>query len=379
MNGISLSDRNFEELYVWPPRQPNPIVLLTIALAFIAFIVGFSAPLSRPMAMPSEVPILDAHTHIIGGKNNAFFNEAVAAELAEMRRYHISKSIVMSPPRGEYYRANFDYPQFIGVIRRYRNRFAFLGGGGLLNPMVHTIKPSAVTPAVKAKFTRLALQILKAGASGFGEMSSLHLSLAPEHGYNFAPADHPLLLLLADIAAARDVPIDLHNDALSKAEPRPARFAGFQDPPVLPATIAPLERLLEHNPKAKIIWDHGGADQLGDMTAQRVGAMMDRYPNLYMSLKPLPPDAPGMNKLFSKQGLDSGWAAVIVRHADRFFIGSDNFYVPNHIRPDKAPVQFSRHNGEKMLAVRAFLTLLPADLAPDIAYANAERLFKLKL
>jgi len=324
-------------------------------------------PASQPRAASAELPVLDAHTHIIGGRNNAFFDEAVAAELAMMGRYHIAKSIVMSPPRGEYYRLNFDYPQFMGAIGRHRDRFAFLGGGGLLNPMVHTIKPSAVTPAIKA------------GAAGFGEMSSLHLSLAPEHGYNFAPADHPLLLLLADIAAAHDVPIDLHNDALLKAEPRPARFAGFQDPPILPATIAPLKRLLQHNPKAEIIWDHGGADQAGDMTAQRVGAMMDRYPNLYMSLKPLPPNAPGMNKLFSKHGLDAGWAAVIARHPDRFFIGSDNFYVPHHIRPDKAPVQFSRHDGEKMRAIRAFLKLLPAGLTPKIAYANAERLFKLKL
>ena len=353
----------------------------SLAAAFGAAIAAsaFLGLASQSRAAPSALPVLDAHTHIVGGRNNAFFGEAVAAELGMMRRYHIAKSIVMSPPRGEYYRLNFDYPQFMGAIARYRSRIAFLGGGGLLNPIVHTIRPSAVTPATKAKFTRLALQILKAGAAGFGEMSSLHLSLAPEHGYNFAPADHPLLLLLADIAAAHDVPIDLHNDALLKSEPRPERLVGFQDPSVLPATIAPLERLLRHNPKAKIIWDHGGADLAGDMTAQLVGAMMDRYPNLYMSLKPLPPNAAGMNKLFSKQGIDAGWATVIARHPDRFFIGSDNFYVPRHIRPDKAPAQFSRHNGEKMRAIRDFLKLLPADIAPKIAYGNAERLFKLKL
>jgi len=112
------------------------------------------------------------------------------------------------------------------------------------------------------------------------------------------------------------------------------------------------------------------------MTPQRVGTMMDHYPNLYMSLKPLPPDANAMDKLFSKRGLDPGWAAVIARHSDRFFIGSDSFYVPRHIRPDKAPAQFSRHNDEKMRAIRAFLKLLPPDIAPKIAYANAERLFK---
>jgi len=227
--------------------MPNRHLERPIAVfALAAFAAAFLVSQSRPVAAPAALPILDAHTHIIGGRNNEFFDEAVNAALAEMRRFGIAKSIVMSPPRGEHYRLNFDYPQFLPAIRRYRGRIAFLGGGGLLNPMLHSIKPNEVTPAVKQKFKRRALQILKAGASGFGEMSSLHLSLAAEHGYNFVPADHPLLLLLADIAAEHDVPIDLHNDALVTAEPRPASFAGFQDPRILPATIEPLERLLQH-------------------------------------------------------------------------------------------------------------------------------------
>ena len=350
----------------------------SVAVLALTFAATFLVLTSQPAAA-AKLPILDAHTHIIGGGNIKSFNQSVHALLAEMRQYGVSESIVMSPPRGQYFRLNFDYPQFLPAIRDYHRRIAFLGGGGLLNPMVHTTKPAAVTPAVKRKFKRLALHILKAGAAGFGEMSSLHLSLAPEHGYNYVPADHPLLLLLADIAAAHDAPIDLHNDALAKSEPRPARFAGFQDPAILPATIPPLERLLQHNQKAKIIWDHGGADNAGDMTPQRVGAMMDRYPNLYMSLKPIPPNAKTPNKLFSKDGLDPGWAAVIARHPDRFFIGSDNFYVPPHIPPDKAPAQFSHHNGGKMRAIRAFLKLLPQNLARKLAYENAERLFKLSI
>src|SRR5689334_16587914 len=139
-------------------------------IAILAFVAFAAAPLvsqSRPVAAPASPPILDVHTHIIGGRNNEFFAEAVDTALAEMPRFGIAKSIVMSPPRGEYYRLNFDYPQFLPAIRHYRDRIAFLGGGGLLNPMIHTVKPDGVTPAVKRKFERLALQILKAGASGF--------------------------------------------------------------------------------------------------------------------------------------------------------------------------------------------------------------------
>jgi hypothetical protein len=98
------------------------------------------------------------------------------------------------------------------------------------------------------------------------------LSVIPRHGYNFVPADHPLLLLLADIAAEHDVPIDLHMDTLIKSIATPAAFSRNQNPKTLPETLAAFRRLLEHNPKAKIVWAHGGSDHLGDMTAELVGA-----------------------------------------------------------------------------------------------------------
>jgi hypothetical protein len=39
--------------------------------------------------------------------------------------------------------------------------------------------------------------------------------------YETAPPDHPLFLLQADIAAQRDVPIDLHMEAFPKRSPSP--------------------------------------------------------------------------------------------------------------------------------------------------------------
>lgn len=353
--------------------------LVSAAFLSIALLAGLPAAVPRLLAAPMDLPILDVHAHLIGGRQNEFFGEAVSSALADMNRFNVRKTIVMAPPRGAFIPLNFDYPQFLPAIKRHPGRFAFLGGGGSLNPMMHSTEPAAVTPAVKEKFKRIALDILKAGASGFGEMSSLHLSLRPTHGYNSAPADHPLLLLLADIAAEHDVPIDLHIDTLAAATPTPARLAGNQDPQTLPATLPGLEHLLQHNPKAKIVWDHGGSDQIGETTPQLVSGMMDRYPNLYMSLRPVPPPAPAMNKLFSAQKLDPGWADAISRHSDRFFIGTDTFFVPSHIKSNAAPAEFSRQNEHKLRATRAFLALLPADLARKVAYENAERIYKLKL
>jgi len=326
-------------------------------------------------ALAADPPILDAHTHIIGSPATKSFAPALNAELAAMNSFGIRKAIVMSPPRGAFIAANFDYPDFTKDIASHRDRFAFLGGGGTLNPMMHGIDPAKVTDADRAKFRQAALDVLAAGASGFGEMSALHVSLNPQHQFNYSPADHPLLLDLADIAAEHDVPIDLHMDLLAAPEPTPPRLAGYQNPKTLPATLGPLEHLLAHNAKAKIIWDHGGSDWIGHLTPQLIGGLMDRYPNLYMSLRPVPPPAPVMNKLFSKAGVNAQWASLLKRHSDRFFIGSDCFYVPPGATG--APAQFSQQNTAKLQATRAFLRLLPVALARKIAYENAAALFKL--
>ena len=59
-------------------------------------------------------------------------------------------------------------------------------------------------------------ELLRQGVVGFGELSIEHLSLpqSPVKDYEYAPADSPLMLLLADIAAQHNVPIDLHMEAL---------------------------------------------------------------------------------------------------------------------------------------------------------------------
>jgi predicted TIM-barrel fold metal-dependent hydrolase len=326
----------------------------------------------------SNVPIYDVHMHIIGGAHNTKFGSAVDAALALMDRYGVRKAVTMSPPRSPQIKQNFDYPDFIQDVRAHPRRLAFMGGGGLLNPLMHGVPdPAMVTEAIRVKFADTARQILQAGARGFGEMSSLHMSLSPTHGYNFVPADHPLLLLLADIAAEHDVPIDLHMDALAKSIPTPQRLAHNQNPPTLPATIPALRRLLEHNPKAKIVWAHGGSDHAGDQTAALVGRMMDRYPNLYVSLRPVPPRAPVMNKLFTAKRIDPAWRKVFTRHADRFVIGNDCFVLPPEVKSGGAPFEFSQSNDRRLRATRIFLGLLPPALARKFAYENAARLYKL--
>jgi hypothetical protein len=280
------------------------------------------------------LPIYDVHMHIMGSaRRTELFAGAVDVALKFMDRYGVRKAVVMSPPRGPVSKHNFDYPEFIQYVRAHPRRLAFMGGGGALNPLMHSVPdPAKVTVEAQRKFADSASAILKAGAVGFGEMSSLHISLSPKHGYNFVPADHPLLLQLADMAAEHDVPIDLHMDALAESIPTPQRLWQNQNPPTLPATLSALRRLLKHNAKAKIVWAHGGSDKLGEQTAELVGRMMDRYPNLYMSLRPVPPRARSTNKLFTLKRIDPAWREVLMRHADRFVIGNDCFFLSPEVK-----------------------------------------------
>jgi hypothetical protein len=142
------------------------------------------------------------------------FDRSIDAAPALMDRYGVVSAITMSPPRTKNVRQNFDYPDFLPSLARHPDRFSFLAGGGSLNHEIHSMDAADVTEAVGARFGDDARAAITNGALGFGEMGSLHISLTPQHKYSYAPADHPLMLRLADVAAERDVPIDLHMDAV---------------------------------------------------------------------------------------------------------------------------------------------------------------------
>jgi predicted TIM-barrel fold metal-dependent hydrolase len=158
-----------------------------------------------------------------------------------------------------------------------------------------------------------------------------------------------------------------------KTPPNLAKFP--KNPGTFPATIPALERLLAHNRKARIIWDHGGTDHLGDFSAATVGGLMDRYDNLYVSLKVPGPKAQSVVKLFRAGALDPEWRSLLSRHSDRFVIGTDTFYAG----PDGTGViaEFAKYAQTRLRLTSQFLSLLPAELARKIGRDNALRLYRL--
>jgi hypothetical protein len=70
---------------------------------------------------------------------------------------------------------SFDIDELLPVVHRYPARFAVLGGGGDLNPMIlRAHREGVVSPEVKQKFRARALAILSKRAIGLGEFASEH-------------------------------------------------------------------------------------------------------------------------------------------------------------------------------------------------------------
>jgi predicted TIM-barrel fold metal-dependent hydrolase len=252
----------------------------------------------------------------------------------------------------------------------HRDKLAFLGGGGTLNVMIQQAVWSGDSgPEIQKKFRDRAEEIMRHGASGFGEMTTEHFAMTPTQYYEYAPADHPLFLLLADISAEHDgAPICIHMEAVPKPMPIPAELQWAPNAAQLHENIAPLERLLAHNRRARIVWAHGGWDNTGYRTPELTRRLLQAHPNLYIELK-LDAQAPGKNTLLSNGGggmIEPEWLKLFQDFSGQFVIGSDQSYP----EPAKGPQHWE--------ASVTLLNQLPAGLRQKIGFENAARIYHLK-
>jgi Amidohydrolase len=134
---------------------------------------------------------------------------------------------------------------------------------------------------------------------------------------------------ILELGATRGLVIQAHTDA-----------SGIQD-------------LLAQRPDVNVLWAHAGMDA----SPATVGRILDAHPNLWVDLALRTDVAPNGR-------LDAGWAALFERYPDRFLIGTDTWVVSQWTRLP-----------ELMSRVRGWLRQLPPEVAQQIAYTNAERLF----
>jgi hypothetical protein len=271
--------------------------------------------------VPALTPFVDVHTH---------FDEhdtagTIRSVLAALGRENAAKIFLQMPPDTFDHPGHYDAEVILPAAKKYPDKMGVLGGGGTLNAMIHQAVASGDSgPEIQRKFRDRAEELIREGVIGFGEMTAEHFDgITP---YQYAPANHPLFLALADIAAKYDVPIDLHMEAVPKSMLLPADLRSPPNAPQLHGNIQALERLLFHNTHAKILWAHAGTDLTGFRTPDLCRQLLRAHPNLYMEIKTDTQNV-GKNYPLADDGkIKPDWLQLFEDFPDRFIIGSDQHY-----------------------------------------------------
>jgi hypothetical protein len=115
-----------------------------------------------------------------------------------------------------------------------------------------------------------------------------------------------------------------------------------------------IEILMQHNPKAQIIWAHTGFG----LPPDRVAAMLTKYPKLWGELSYRSGIVDGAGKLTAE------WRGLFEKYPDRFLLGSDTWISERWAS-----------YGDIIAGYRAWLDQLPPKIAAQIANGNAKALF----
>ncbi len=344
---------------------------------------------------------VDTHQHLY---RMVPFSDAAKDLISTMANVGFKRSLLMPPPFAENDPYTFDdsskNPSLLEITQTYPESFALVGGGGILNPWIYEAVETnkTIDDAELTKFQAAAEDILAKGAKGFGEMAALHFSAYSHHPFISIPANHPLYLRLARVAAEKGVPIDIHLELVNRdvlkipEDMRQHRGAkqgencfltaaeGGHNPSQISNNIEGFKELLEYNydtadqlgkpENARIVWSHVGWDNTGDMTVDLLRTMLEAHPNLYMSLKML--ENPGACQVVENRPLKGDgsiwpdWLELITEFPDRFVLGGD-VDIPNP-ESNAAP---------NIAGTWALLDQLPHDIALQIACDNPEKIYNL--
>jgi len=309
-------------------------------------------------------------------KMDADSQAMAAAErlLTLMDKYGVAQAMLLPPPRMTQNQYAGELDVLARVVQAYPERFALVGGGNILNEMIHIYSPEQVSQMVQRAFTGHVKDLVAKGVKAFGEIAALHLSFNDAHVFEETLPDHPLFMLLMDLAAEHGIPIDLHMEAVVQTRDLPAGFSrvSSRNAKTLQGNIAAFERMLAHNRKARVVWLHNGWDNTGDRSVELLKRLLTAHGNLYLALRneartrtmagtPMP------NRMVDGQGkIKADWLALFQAFPDRFVIGSDEFQPPWDMR---VPQSFAE--------TWSLLKQLPEDLARKIGRDNAARIYGL--
>lgn len=302
--------------------------------------------------------------------------KAAANLVSRMNQQRLSQALIVVVPSSKS-GPEKTYRNLRDAVRKHPDRLRLMAGGAILGKMLAETEPHEVNHRIKKRFRKKAEKLLDEGAVGFGEMLSYHLCMTQKHSFKYTAPNHPLFLLLADIAAEHDVPIDIHMEAVEHAAPvlDNLRMACDKNPVNLTPTIPDLEKLLRHNRRARIVWQHIGWDNTGQMTSSLTRRLLRDHPNLYVSMRvpskvvnnsgrPIPNRivAPDMK-------IKPEWRKLIEDFPHRIMLGSDEFIGPG---PEKATLAASFET------TWSLVDQLPEKLSTKIGWENAKRVYRLQ-
>ncbi len=269
----------------------------------LAALVAVTAiSLSAPGAAADErLAIFDTHVHY---GRDVWADHDPGAIVAALEAAKVVRALVSSTPDdGSLRLVEADPDRFAAILRPYR---AGVGPGNWFG--------DPDTPDYVAE------RLERGGYLGIGEF----------HLFDAAAAETPQVRRLAAMAVARDIVLHVHAGA------------------------EPVRALFAIEPRLAILWAHAG------MTTppEAIGKLLDGHDRLWAELSFRAGD------IAPEGRLDPAWRARLLRHADRFMIGTDT-YVPS--RWDIYGALVDEH--------RRWLARLPPAVAEAIAHGNAARRF----
>lgn len=279
-----------------------------------AWLLAALLPMAGASAADYAGPLFDAHLHY---NEEAYQGPHPLPDvLARLQRNGVQAIIANSRPNdGTRMLAESAQTGAAGVtvvpfIRLYRNRADY----------TNWFRDESIYALVQQEFAR-------------GTAAGPYRGIGEFHLYDSANAQGPVAKKLMEFAENNGLAVLAHVDDLA------------------------VDLLLAHAPKARLIWAHTG---IGGPSVARVQALLKKYPQLMGELSYRPGLTCGDGKLCPE------WRALLLKHPDRFLIGSDTWVNQRWDAYD-----------ELMRGYRRWLGELPPDVARRIAWDNGAGLFQL--
>lgn len=350
-------------------------------VASILIVLAFAIPAFAQTSSGGNILWIDTQAQFEPGLMPSRFAEALPRIVAEMDAHGVSQTFLVPPVFPLAHRLpqaasmfRYDVKQLLAATEKFRSRFKVLGGGDILNSIILSTRPDSVSNRDRVRLRQAAEDILAAGAIGLGEVTSAHYALPTMmagHSYEATAPDHPLLLLLADVAAEKDVPIDIHFDVVPKDMPLPDHLQrATGNPRELKENLLGFERFLAHNRKARIIWSHAGSDPGRQRSVVLMRGLLERHPNLYMSIRMVAAGPLPLTPLDTEGKIRGEWRQMLEDFKGRFFFQTDRFY-----RLGEPLMAFGPTDGFNL--TRRVLDQLPEDVARALAFENVQRVYRL--